>query len=366
MSKKKKPKGYDASRRLRRRARQHGHRGGNTRRDENTAAAADGNLSASRDAWLADLASLNYRPSTIEGRRADLRHFLEWAHQRSLERPEDVTRSILESYRRHISRLRKANGKPLGATTQRHRLGAVKSLFAWLCKQDLLPANPASEVELPRPEKALPEEALSERQIAAVLAQPDATDPLGVRDRALLELLYASGIRRSEAARLEVADLNCERRTLRLRHTKSRRERVVPIGGRALRWLLRYLDQVRPRLEIDARHQALFLTGYGEAFNPDVLGRKVAAYVKRADTGRPGGGCHLLRHSCANHLLEGGADIRFIQQLLGHAKLETTAIYTEVNIRQLREVHRRCHPAGGDEEGNAEGENKGNDGDGPA
>ena len=106
----------------------------------------------------------------------------------------------------------------------------------------------------------------------------------------------------------------------------------------------RYLAEVRPRLCLDAREQALFLTGYGEAFNPDVLSRMVSAWMKAAALARKGS-CHLLRHTCATHMLEGGADIRYIQQLLGHENLETTAIYTEVTIKQLIEVHARCHPS---------------------
>ena len=333
-------RGYKAVRRLRERSADK--RGGKQRREERTD--VQGHFARHRDRYLEDMASLNYRESTIEGRRKELRHFLEWAHQRSLEDPAQVTRSMLESYRRHIARLRKTNGRPLGISTQRSRLGAVKDLFRWLCKQNILEANPASELELPRPEKQLPEQSLTIHQVETILSLPDITDPLGVRDRAVLELLYSTAIRRSEATRLELTDLNRERQTLRLRHTKGRKDRVVPVGERALHWLERYLDKVRPKLETDPAENALFLTGYGEGFNPDVLGRRVSKYVRQADIGR-GGGCHLFRHSCATHLLEGGADIRFIQQLLGHEKLETTAIYTEVSIQQLRDVHRRCHPA---------------------
>ncbi len=337
------PKGYRATRHLR--ARSTDKRGGNDKRQEQAEVAKDGNLAACRDAYLADMASLNYRESTIDGRRKDLRHFIEWAHERSLDQPADITRSMLESYRRHLSRLKKANGKPLSVTSQRHRLGATKSLFQWLCKQALLEANPASELELPRPEKRLPDEGLSFHEIESVLAVPNIADPLGVRDRAMLEALYSTGIRRSEVVNLGLHDLNRERRTMHLRHTKGRKDRIVPVGERAMHWIERYLDDVRPRLEVDPDEHTLFLTGYGEAFNPDAFGRSISAYVRKAEVSRKGG-CHLLRHSCASHLLEGGADIRFIQQLLGHEKLETTAIYTEVSIQQLREVHARCHPAG--------------------
>jgi integrase/recombinase XerD len=126
---------------------------------------------------------------------------------------------------------------------------------------------------------------------------------------------------------------------------KGKKDRVVPLGPCAAEWVERYARESRPRLVVDPRERALFLTGYGGPFNPDVFTRMVAAWMKRADLGKRGS-CHLLRHTCATHMLEGGADIRFIQQLLGHANLETTAIYTEVTIRQLLEVHARCHPSG--------------------
>ena len=125
---------------------------------------------------------------------------------------------------------------------------------------------------------------------------------------------------------------------------KGHKDRVVPVGSRALQWLESYLDEVRPRLALDASQRALFLTSYGEPFNPDVLSRMVSKWIRQADIGRPGS-CHLIRATCATHMLEGGADIRFIQQLLDHEKLETTAIYTQVSIEQLKAVHGRTHPA---------------------
>jgi len=273
-----------------------------------------------------------------------LKVFLLWAAERELRDPAAITKPILESYQRHLWRWRKANGKPLGVSTQRDRLGTMKDYFAWLAKQNTIAANPASEIELPRGEKRLPAEALSLQQVRALLAVPDLTDPLGVRDRAMLETLYSTAMRRCELAKLELGDVNRDRRTIHIRQGKGRKDRVVPVGARALGWIERYLDEVRPRLLLDSAQQGLFLTSYGEPFNPDVLSRKVSKFLKRADIGRPGS-CHLLRHTCATHLHDNGADIRFIQQLLGHEKLETTAIYTEVSIEALKAVHSRCHPA---------------------
>jgi integrase/recombinase XerD len=181
---------------------------------------------------------------------------------------------------------------------------------------------------------------LSLSGIQKLLAVPNVNDPLGVRDRAMLELFYLTGLRRAEICRLQLSDLNTERRTIHVHQGKGKKDRIVPVGLRAVQWLHRYLNEVRPRLCLDTRVQALFLTGYGDAFNPDVLSRMVSAWLKEAGLKRKGC-CHVLRHSCATHMLENGADIRFVQQLLGHEKLDTTAIYTEASIKQLQEVHAR-------------------------
>jgi integrase/recombinase XerD len=333
--------GYNAVRWMRRRTQDK--RGGNEKPDDGFSREGP-TLAALTDDYLEHLHVLNRTPEAVESRHCELKPFLAWAEERGLFHADQITRTILESYQRWLWTYRKKNGKPLGITTQRARLGGVMNLFAWLCKQHVLEANPASELELPRSGKRLPVEALSITEVETVLSQPNIGDPLGLRDRAILELFYSTGIRRAELVRLEVSNLNREKRLLHIRLGKGRKDRVVPVGTRALRWVEKYLEDVRPLLMINAAEQALFLSGYGEAFNADVLGRKVVKYIEAADTGHKGG-AHLFRHTCATHLLEGGADIRYIQQLLGHEKLETTAIYTEVSIIQLQAVHGRCHPA---------------------
>jgi integrase/recombinase XerD len=301
-------------------------------------------LASYLDAHLEWMSVRNYAEHFVESRRYELKAFFSWAEERALFAPTQITRSILESYQRWLYNHRKKNGKPLGITTQRSYLGALMQFFAWLTRQHVIEANPASELELPRPEKRLPVEALSISQVESILAQPAISDPLGIRDRAVMELLYSTGIRRTELARLELSDLNREKKLLRIRLGKGRKDRVVPVGARAMQWIEKYLNEVRHLLALESGTQPLFLSGYGEAFNPDVLGRKIGKYIETANIGRAGG-AHLFRHTCATHMLEGGADIRYIQQLLGHEKLETTAIYTEVSIIQLQAVHARCHPA---------------------
>lgn len=335
-----KKKGHQRSKHLRDRAQ--GKRGGNAATDLPTG--APGTLAHHAARYLQNLAVRNYTADTIEGRKDALKVFLLWAIERDLTEPNAITKLILESYQRHLWRWKKQNGKPLGISTQRGRLSTVKDFFAYLVKSNHIPANPASELELPRSEKRLPKEPLGLNQIESVIAVPDISDPLGIRDRAMLELFYSAGLRRSELAKLRLEDLNRERQTLQIRQGKHHKDRVVPVGNRALHWLERYLEESRPKLLLQPNEKALFLSSYGEAFNPDVLSRMVTQFIKKAEIERQGS-CHLLRHTCATHMLEGGADIRFIQQLLGHEKLETTAIYTQVSIEQLKAVHSQTHPA---------------------
>jgi integrase/recombinase XerD len=336
------PKGIKAVEWLARRTKEQ--RGGNERRPEHFDRSAPDALALWRDGYLESLGARNYSPGTLQGRHDALKVFLAWAAERDLTRAGQITRPILESYQRWLWRCVKANGQRLGWSTQRNRLGILKDFFRWLTRQDILLHNPASELELPRMEKRLPQDPLTLPEVERLLAVPDVNDPLGVRDRTMLELFYSTGIRRTELCRIELPDLNTERGTLHVRLGKGKKDRVVPVGRQAIAWLERYLKEVRPRLCLDTRTQALFLTGYGGPFNPDVLSRMVSAWLTKAGLKRKGC-CHVLRHTCATHMLENGADIRFIQQLLGHEKLDTTAIYTEVSIKQLQEVHARCHPS---------------------
>ena len=183
-----------------------------------------GSLEHSAETYLENLAVRNYTPDTIEGRRDALKVFLSWAIERDLRDAPQITRPILESYQRWLWRYQKANGKPLGISTQRSRLSTLKDWFAWLTRQNVLLSNPASELELPRLERRLPGEVLSEREVAALMSVPNVSDPLGVRDRAMLELFYSCGLRRAELARLELHDLNSDRNTLKV---------MVTIFGRA-------------------------------------------------------------------------------------------------------------------------------------
>ena len=176
-----------------------------------------------------------------------------------------------------------------------------------------------------------------------MLSQPELTDPAGLRDRAMLEVLYATGIRRSELAHLAVFDIDDDRETLLVRQGKGKRDRMVPIGERALLWVRRYLTEARPRLVAEPDDGTLFVSADGVGFSPDRLTQIAREYVKASGVPKQGT-CHLFRHTMATLMLEGGADIRYIQAMLGHAELSTTQIYTQVSIRALRAVHAATHP----------------------
>ena len=285
----------------------------------------------------------NYSDDYRDTQRFNLVHFIRWSQQRDLYHPKEMSRPILESYQRHVSNLKGKTGVSLSVRTQREKICTLKGFFKWLCRQYLIEKNPAIELEYPRSEKRLPQIPMSEQEVDAVLREPDTSDPLGIRDRAILELFYSTGIRRCEMVSLQTEHFEAHRKLLVVRQGKGRKDRYVPVGTRAVEWVQRYLDQVRPLLEFTPDESTLFLSSYGEAINADVLSRKVSRYIESSGIGR-GGSCHLFRHTCATHMLENGADIRFIQKLLGHESLKSTQIYTEVNIKKLQEVYSQTHP----------------------
>jgi len=286
---------------------------------------------------------ISYSPETVRTNRHGLRRFLVWCDERGLTQPSDITKQVLERYQRHLFYYRKADGKPMSLGAQLGCLLPVKLWCKWLARENHILYNPASELELPRQGKRLPRVILSVPEVEAMLAQADVQMPAGVRDRALLELLYSAGLRRTETANLALYDIDFTRRLAVVREGKGRRDRVVPIGERALQWLDKYVMEARPLL-LAHEHPMLFVNDYGEPAHPDFIADRVRKYKDYAGIRKPGA-AHLLRHACATHMLEGGADIRFLQAMLGHASLETTEVYTHVAIEKLQAIHAATHPA---------------------
>lgn len=306
-------------------------------------------LASLMEKHLSALALKNYSPYTVRNRRVHIGFFLDWCEERGIGEAVDVTRTVLESYQRYLLQYRKSTGDPLSFRSQHARLVPLRVWFKWLTRAHYLLHNPASELELPRTGFRLPKAVLSVTEVEQVMQQPNVHDPLGLRDRALMETLYSTGMRRLELAHLKIFDLDLERGTVFIRQGKGQKDRIIPIGERAALWVRKYLDDSRPRLASAPDDGTVFLSNAGDPFSLDHLSDLVRDYVDAALSvdGKQGkrGACHLFRHTMATLMLEGGADIRFIQAMLGHADLKTTQIYTQVSIRQLQEIHRACHPA---------------------
>ncbi|MCP5059276.1 MAG: site-specific tyrosine recombinase XerC [bacterium] len=294
--------------------------------------------------FLEAAAAKGLAPRTVEIRDGMLRRFIHWCGERDLSQPQDITRPILERYRRHLYHYRKPNGEPLSFATQQQRLTPLKAFFKWLARENYILSNPASELELPRVHRRLPKHILTAEEVERVLAQAMLHGEFAVRDRAIIETLYSTGIRRSELAHLRLYDVDPRNGTLMVREGKGKKDRMVPLGNRAGRWIDRYTQELRPSLVVEPDEGWLFLHAYGEPFKKNRLTDLVKKTIEKAGIEKPGA-CHIFRHTMATLMLDAGADIRHIQAILGHSQRSTAGIYTQVSIRKLKEVHARTHPA---------------------
>lgn len=247
-------------------------------------------LAIAAEEYLGWLASHGYAKSTLAGRARHLTDLVDFLSDLDITEPAAVTFSALESYQRHLFHHRKANGAPLSFRTQAQRIIPAKGFFAWLVGQGRIPVDPAAGITLPKAEHRLPGATLSAEEAEAVLQGPDVTTVLGVRDRAILEVLYSTAIRRAELIGLKLWDVDHARGTLFVRQGKGGRDRHVPIGSRALLWVARYGDLVRPRL-LARQTDTLFLSANGEAICADWLSRAVHVYIAAGAPGKHGS-CH--------------------------------------------------------------------------
>jgi integrase/recombinase XerD len=285
-----------------------------------------------------------YAEDTIKSWGGCLINFSRWCAERSINRPQDATQAVLERYRQYVnSSKRIKDGQPVSYGFKNNRLAAVRGFFRWLAKSRQIVYNPAADLELPRKQSHLPRQVLSIAEVERVLNAVDLKDFIGLRDRAIMEVLYSTGIRRAELCRLQIHEIDINKGWLRVQQGKYSKDRVVPIGERALLWLEKYLTELRPLLVWRDNNEYLFLTKEGKPLHPRHLTRVLHEHVKKAAVGK-GGSCHIFRHTMATLMLEGGADIRFIQEMLGHASLDTTKIYTKVAIGKLKKVHEKTHP----------------------
>ena len=286
----------------------------------------------------------NYSERTVGNRETYLRYFILWCDERGITRPQEITRPILERYQRYMFLYRKKDGQPLSTRSQGTRVTPIRAWFKWLTKTNRILYNPAADLDLPKMEKRLPKHILTADEADRVMNVPNIATATGLRDRAMLETLYSTGMRRMELIGLNQFDIDHERGTLMVRQGKGRKDRMIPIGERALAWIRKYRDEARPQVAMAGDDGTLFLTQLGEAFTPNRLTQLVRDIIDAARIDKRGS-CHLFRHTMATLMLENGADIRFIQAMLGHSELKTTQIYTQVSIVKLKEIHTLTHPA---------------------
>jgi integrase/recombinase XerD len=275
-------------------------------------------------------------------RRARL--FFGWLEERGTSLVEART-ADLEAYQQHVCALRQKDGTPYSIPEQTHRIASVKKLFRFLYRRGYVLSDPSGAVEYPRPEKRLPRGILTRDEARKLVEAPDTQTPLGLRDRAILEVFYGTGIRAGELAKLKTTDVDVEDRILRVVLGKGAKDRNVPLTRAAAEATEAYLVEGRPRLRGAMKARWLFLAVRGGRLYDSLLNEVVQGAAKKAGIEKHVT-CHTLRHSVATHLLKGGADIRHIQALLGHACLSSTERYTHVEISDLTRVVKRAHPRG--------------------
>jgi integrase/recombinase XerC len=281
-----------------------------------------------------DLQARSLAERTRRAYGVDLGQFVEWVKERGLG-PGDVRHRDVRRYGAGLS-----SGGAAAATVAR-KLAAIRGLFDFLVRTERVGQNPADLVSSPKREEKLPR-VLSGEQVRSLLERIPARTSLELRDRAMLELAYSCGLRCEEIVSLDTGSFDFETEQLRV-VGKGSKERLLPVGEPAQRALRRYLERGRHALSVDPREAALFLSKNGRRLSTSDVTRRLSLWVREAALAA-GVSPHSLRHSFATHLLEGGADLRTIQELLGHASISTTQIYTRVDAARLREAYAATHP----------------------
>jgi integrase/recombinase XerD len=297
--------------------------------------------------YLTDSLTRGLARGTVAYRRVYLVQLLAWLEERGIARARLVTPLVLSDYLVHLKTRRtsynRAAPTQLSVKTLAAQVSVLRWFFGWLTRRRVVLFDPMEDLRLGDRSTPLPKAVLTEADVESLLAAPG-TDAVGLRDRALLETLYSTGLRRAEACALDLYDLDQAGELVRVRGGKGGRDRYVPIGRCALAAVRRYLEKARPELVASPREPALFVAAAThQRLNVKTLNLLVRRHAEAAGIGKrvtP----HVLRHTCATHLLRGGADLRHVQAILGHASVATTQIYTRVVVEDLAAAHRRCHP----------------------
>ncbi len=284
----------------------------------------------------------NLSERTISDTKERLNFFFNWIASR-VKDIREIKKEDIEAYLDYLQSYRKRNGKPLSMNRKLNLIRSLIFFFKFLEKERYIFLNPAQDIKIPFKEETLPKDILSESEVVLLLKAADLKLPEGLRDRAMLEILYGSGLRNTEIRILKLSDIDIENRYIYVRG-KGAKDRVVPMTRQSKRYLKEYLARVRPVFTLrNPEENTLFVTRTGKPLTLNRLTASVHRYGKLAGLTKkvtP----HSLRHSCAVHLLSRGASIRYVQELLGHSKIDTTQIYTYVMPVSLKEVYMATHP----------------------
>jgi len=272
---------------------------------------------------------------TISSYGLDIKEFSKYLVEKGLVSPAEVSRDHLLSYLLLLSETNK-----LRPRSRARHLAAIRGFFAFLEGEKEIKVNPAFDIEGPRLPRSLPK-ALSEEEITRLVTSPITDSPLGIRNRAMFEVLYAAGLRVSELLDLTIGQCNLEDGFLRVKG-KGSKERLAPVGEEAVAYLALYLEKARPHLIKEKKISTVFLNRNGKRLSRQFFWRLLALEAKKIGLSQVSP--HVLRHSFATHLVEGGADLRAVQMMLGHENLATTEIYLKVGVKRLKDVHKRYHP----------------------
>ena len=342
-------------------------------------------LIEARDAFLRWLEAKGYSRGTVKMYEIDLRALIEFLKRRGIDDAREAAREDVDEYKTWVmKRFCWWGGRRLSRSTVAKHLLAARQLFDFLARRGAVVVNPAAHLTWPIGRRELPAHIPTENEMEDILARPDIGTHRGLRDRAILEVFYSTGIRRNELVKLDLYDVSLAEGTLTVRHGKGGKGRTVPLVGAALEFLIRYMREVRPlmvgaRWPLSARgrrppavaagavrppaapsaglESPLFVEPGGRRITTGAVGRMVRWYVRSVAPGAEME-CHILRHAFATHMLRGGADVQLIQRMLGHAHISTTEIYTTVLTVDLKAVHERCHPRGGKANEDHRGEGK--------
>jgi integrase/recombinase XerD len=295
--------------------------------------------------YLSDCRRRGFTAYSLYSYEKALAKFFLWTAQQyaGIEHLSEINRQVIADYQMFLYRSSSRWEKPLSVATQHRWLGIVLWFFRWMAAAEKLLLNPAASIRLPRRAQRIPRNYLSLRETQKLLKAPDLDTHMGLRNRAILEVLYSTGLRNAELRKLKIEDINLQDGWLTVREGKGGKDRVVPLGKAALHFILFYMEKTRPALLKRKRSSILFLNQYGKPMSHDSLNTLVKKTARLAGITRtitP----HSLRHTCATLMLRGKADIRHIQEMLGHSSLSSTQIYTRVEIGDLKKVHAKCHP----------------------